>query len=94
MKESWLDTEGQFELVSGKCASLKMVNCPKVSSSYLSPVDADCEQGEDVEGHRHVAHVVVNLAVHRAKNPDPGMMNASLSQDQGGNNRICIFEKF
>ena len=31
---------------------------------YLSPFDADGEQGEHVEGHRHVAHVVVDPAVH------------------------------
>ena len=41
------------------------------SPIYLSPVDADCEKREHIEGHRHVAHVVVDLAVHWPEYPDP-----------------------
>ena len=56
-----IDTEGQFGFVTHwKWSTLFLMFSP----IYLSPVDADSEQGEHVEGHRHVAHIVVDLAVH------------------------------
>ena len=39
----------------------------------LSPVIADSEEGEDTGGDTHVGDKVVEAAVERAEQPDPGM---------------------
>ena len=39
----------------------------------LSPVIADSEEGEDTGGDAHVGDEVVETAVERAKQPNPGM---------------------
>ena len=39
----------------------------------LSPVIADSEEGEDTGGDTHVGDKVVEAAVERAEQPDPGV---------------------